>query len=58
MKLLSFDNLDDDYRKKVITMDNNPLSRLDREHKLLNIYEFLLDENILKKSNRKKINIL
>lgn len=48
-ELSAFKNLDDGYKKIVITMDDNPLTRLDKGYKMLNIYDFLLDENILEK---------
>lgn len=48
-ELLAFKGLDDGYKKIVITMDDNPLTRLDKGYKMLNVYDFLLDENILEK---------
>lgn len=44
----AFKGLDDGYKKIVITMDNNPLIRLDDGYKMIHIYDFLLNENILK----------
>lgn len=48
-ELNAFKGLDDGYRKIVITMDNNPLIHLDNGYEMLNIYDFLLDENIFNK---------
>ncbi len=48
-ELSAFKNLDDGYKKIVITMDENPLTRLDKGYKMLNIYDFLLDEYSLEK---------
>jgi len=47
-ELLAFKGLDDGYKKIVITMDNNPLTRLEKGYKMINIFDFLLNENILK----------
>ena len=47
-ELEAFKGLDDGYKKIVITMDNNPLFRLERGYKMINIFDFLLNENILK----------
>lgn len=47
-ELKAFKGLDDGYKKIVITMDNNPLSRLENGYKMLNIFDFLLDEYSLK----------
>lgn len=44
----AFKGLDDGYKKIVITMDNNPLIQLERGYKMINIFDFLLNENILK----------
>lgn len=44
----SFKNLDDGYKKIIITMDNNPLLKLEYGYKMVHIYDFLLNENILK----------
>ncbi len=46
--LSAFKGLDDGYKKIVITMDNNPLIRLENGYKMVNIFDFLLNENILK----------
>lgn len=48
-KLKSFKGLDDGYKKIIITMDNNPLIHLDNGYKMLNLFDFLLDENSLTK---------
>ena len=39
---------EDGYKKIVITMDNNPLIRLEKGYKMIHIFDFLLNENILK----------
>ena len=44
----AFKGLDDGYKKIVITMDNNPLIRLDDGYKMIHVFDFLLNENILK----------
>ena len=44
----AFKGLDDGYKKIVITMDNNPLIRLEDGYKMIHIFDFLLNENILK----------
>lgn len=44
----AFKGLDDGYKKIIITMDNNPLIHLERGYKMLNLFDFLLNENILK----------
>ena len=44
----AFKGLDDGYKKIVITMDNNPLIQLERGYKMINIIDFLLNDNILK----------
>lgn len=48
IELSAFKGLDDGYKKIVITMDNNPLIRLENGYKMVNIFDFLLNENILK----------
>lgn len=48
-ELKVFKGLDDGYKKIVITMDNNPLSRLENGYKMLNIFDFLLNEDSLTK---------
>lgn len=47
-ELKAFKGLDDGYKKIVITMDNNPLCRLENGYKMLNIFNFLLKEDSLK----------
>lgn len=47
-ELKEFKGLDDGYKKIVITMDNNPLCRLENGYKMLNIFNFLLKEDSLK----------
>lgn len=47
-EISAFKGLDDGYKKIVITMDNNPLLRLENGYKMIHIYDFLLNENILK----------
>lgn len=47
-ELSAFKGLDDGYKKIVITMDNNPLIRLEKGYKMIHIFDFLLNENILK----------
>lgn len=46
-ELKAFKGLDDGFKKIVITMDNNPLNNLENGYKMLNIYDFLLNENSL-----------
>lgn len=48
-EISAFKGLDDGYKKIVITMDNNPLIQLERGYKMINIFDFLLNDNILKK---------
>lgn len=43
-ELSSFKDLDDGYRKIVITMDNDPFTQLEKGYKKINAIEFLLDE--------------
>lgn len=47
-EISAFKGLDDGYKKIVITMDNNPLIQLERGYKMINIIDFLLNDNILK----------
>lgn len=47
-ELSAFKGLDDGYKKIIITMDNNPLIRLENGYKMIHIFDFLLNENILK----------
>lgn len=44
----AFNSLDDEYKKIIITMDNNPLIRLEDGYKTIHIFDFLLNEDILK----------
>ncbi len=46
-ELGSFRNLDDGYKKILITMDNDPFTNLEYGYKKLNMLDFLLDENSL-----------
>jgi uncharacterized protein len=46
-ELRSFNGLDDGYKKIVITMDENPLTKLEKGYKMLNIFDFLLNEDSL-----------
>ena len=43
----SFKNLDDGYKKIVITMDNDPFTNLENGYKKVNMLDFLLDEKCL-----------
>lgn len=45
----TFKGLDDGYKKIIITMDNNPLIRLEKGYKMLNLFDFLLNEDSLSK---------
>ncbi len=46
-ELGSFRNLDDGYKKVLITMDNDPFRNLENGYKKINLIDFLLDERIL-----------
>lgn len=46
-ELSSFHNLDDGYKKIVITMDNDPFVNLENGYKKVNIFDFLLNDNLL-----------
>lgn len=46
-ELGSFRNLDDGYKKILITMDNDPFTNLEYGYKKLNMLDFLLNENSL-----------
>lgn len=46
-EIRAFKGLDDGYKKIVITMDDNPLINLEKGYKMLNIFDFLLEENSL-----------
>ena len=48
-ELDSFHNLDDGYRKVVITMDQDPFVDLGKGYKKINMIDFLLDEKSLEK---------
>jgi len=48
-ELGSFRNLDDGYKKILITMDNDPFTNLEKGYKKMNIIDFLLDEKSLEK---------
>lgn len=43
----AFKGLEDGYKKIIITMDNNSLVNLEKGYKMINLYDFLLNENIL-----------
>lgn len=45
----AFKGLDDGYKKIIITMDNNLLIRLEKGYKMLNLFDFLLNEDSLSK---------
>lgn len=49
-ELSSFRNLDDGYKKIVITMDNDPFTNLENGYKKINMLDFLLDESSLEKA--------
>lgn len=46
-ELLSFRNLDDGYKKIIITMDNDPFTMLEHGYKKINVFDFLLNDNAL-----------
>jgi len=46
-EMKAFKGLDDGYKKIVITMDNNPLINLGNGYKMLNLFDFLLNEESL-----------
>jgi len=46
-ELSAFHNLDDGYKKIIVTMDNSPFTKLENGYKMLNIFDFLLNSNIL-----------
>lgn len=48
-EISAFYHLDDGYKKIVITMDNNPLTNLGNGYRKLNLFDFLLDDEILLK---------
>ena len=43
----SFYGLDDGYKKIVITMDDDPFVNLKNGYKKINVFDFLLNDNIL-----------
>lgn len=43
-ELNSFKDIDDGYRKIIITMDNDPFTHLEKGYKKINAIDFLLDE--------------
>lgn len=47
-ELSAFKGLDDGYKKVIVTADSNPLNQLEKGYKMINIFDFLLDANILK----------
>ena len=47
-ELKSFKGLDDGYKKIIITMDKNPFNNLEKGYKMLNLFDFLLNEDSLK----------
>jgi len=47
-EISSFYGLDDGYKKVVITMDDDPFGNLKNGYKKINIFDFLLNDNILK----------
>ncbi len=46
-ELSAFRGIDDGYRKIIITADANPLTILEKGYRMMNVYDFLLDENSL-----------
>lgn len=46
-ELRAFKNLDDGYKKIIITMDNDPFTNLENGYKKVNMLDFLLDERCL-----------
>lgn len=46
-EISSFYGLDDGYKKIVITMDNDPFVHLERGYKKLNMFDFLLNDDVL-----------
>lgn len=44
-----FKNLDDGYKKILITMDNDPFTNLEKGYKKINMIDFLLDEKSLER---------
>lgn len=48
-EIRAFKGLDDGYRKIIITMDENPLINLENGYKMINLFEFLLNEDCIEK---------
>ena len=46
-EISSFYKLDDGYKKIVITMDDDPFVNLENGYKKVNVFDFLLNDNIL-----------
>ena len=46
-EISAFSKLDDGYKKIIITLDNNPFTNLGNGYLSLNLFDFLLDDNIL-----------
>lgn len=47
-EISAFYNLDDGYKKIIITMDNNPFTMLERGYRKLHLFDFLLNNDSLK----------
>ena len=47
-ELSSFRLLDDGFKKIVLTMDDNPLTQLENGYRMLNVYDFLLNDESLR----------
>ena len=47
-ELSSFKLLDDGFKKIVLTMDDNPLTQLENGYRMLNVYDFLLNDESLR----------
>ncbi len=48
-EISAFSKLDDGYKKIIITTDNNPFTNLGNGYLSLNLFDFLLDDDILEK---------
>ena len=48
-EISAFSKLDDGYKKIIITTDNNPFTNLGNGYISLNLFDFLLDDNVLEK---------
>ena len=46
-EISSFYKLDDGYKKIVVTMDDDPFVNLENGYKKVNVFDFLLNDNIL-----------